>query len=277
MADLTVTRDNIFSLQRPQAYNRLRNVVSIPIVSTSPKSTTPEEVYRSKGPEGVPATGGATVTVEYSETPVIDRAIGSYPAPTVTANEVDPTTGEEYSPARYLTIDDAEYYGWGAVIQVASDGVQRVFNIHISGIAFESSEGLFVLRDEASIQDYGEREYKAPENPLIQSRATATQIAQSLVNQYSGVGRQAVVTWRGNPALEIGDTVNLPVYARRGESETEDFILTRQELDFDGALVVQSTGILSPTYAEWQETYSTGTEYVNTLSDSNPRYQEAIG
>ena len=48
--------------------------------------------------------------------------------------------------------------------------------------------------------------------------------------------------WRGNPAIELGDVIAAPDHQRGGVDKWGYFLVTRQELEYTGALRAKLAG-----------------------------------
>jgi len=94
-----------------------------------------------------------------------------------------------------------------------------------------------IAKDNASITDNGMLKYTFPANSLVQTREVAQKIADTLLAYYKDPRRDVEVEWRGNPALLLGDRI-----AVIDKNETNEYYVTRQELEFDGALRARLSG-----------------------------------
>jgi len=94
-----------------------------------------------------------------------------------------------------------------------------------------------VAKDEASITDNGMLKYTFPANPLVQTREVAQKIADTLLAYFKNPRRDVEVEWRGNPALLLGDKI-----AVVDKDETNEYYVTKQELEFNGALRAHMNG-----------------------------------
>ena len=48
--------------------------------------------------------------------------------------------------------------------------------------------------------------------------------------------RDVSIEWRGNPALQLGDVIVVPDYQNEKEDTRGYFYITKQKLEYDGAL-----------------------------------------
>lgn len=182
------------------------------------------EVYRSTAPVTVPAGESVTVTVRYQAPPVIGAS------------------ADLESPPSDVAITDAVYYAWGAEITVTnSSGDAADVTVVVTGQPLEAlgSEQV-VARDSASIRANGVLRYELPANPLVQTLSHAQAIAQALLATSASPRRDIEFSWRGNPALELGDLVSVLTDAPRERRST--YAIIRQELEWTGALSARLVG-----------------------------------
>lgn len=212
-SELTITEDDYFPpLSAPSKQEGVANEI---VVTTQPiePASVPEEVYKSSEPVTVPANTTLLVTVQYSSTPVMDAV----------ASLVDPPAG--------VGIDASEtvYYAWGAKVAVQNTNTsdQEVI-VKVDGKPFKAlSKERVVARDEASILDNGVLRYEFPANPLVQTLGQARAIANALLASFKDPRRDIEMTWRGNPALLLGDRITV---------KGQDYHVIRQEIEWAGAL-----------------------------------------
>ena len=91
--------------------------------------------------------------------------------------------------------------------------------------------------DEVSIREHGRIKYTFPKNPLVQTREQAQKIADNLLAYYKEPRRDLTLEWRGNPALLLGDRIQVV-----DEYGGEDFFITMQNIEYDGGLKVSMEG-----------------------------------
>lgn len=88
-----------------------------------------------------------------------------------------------------------------------------------------------VAQDKDSIRENGVLRYEFRGNPLVQTEAMAQDIADRLLAGYKEPRRDLELDWRGNPALALGDVVTVT-----DSREANDYVVVRQEIQFEGAL-----------------------------------------
>jgi len=212
-----ITEDDYFPpLSTPSRQEKVANEI---VVTTQPlqPASVPEEVYRSTEPISVPAGQTITVTVFYTKQPVIEAV----------AALDNPPPG--------VSIVGATYYAWGADVHIQNTGGSAAnVTMVITGkpLTVQGSERV-VARDQASITENGVLRYEFPANPLVQTLAQAQAIANALLASAKDPRRDIEVEWRGNPALELGDTVTVV---------GQDVQIIRQEITWSGAMSARLTG-----------------------------------
>lgn len=213
---LEITADNYERLDNPMRQTDVANEV---IVDTQPlrPAAAIEEVYRANAPLAVPAGQTVTVTVHYNSPPVIEAVAALQGAPAS------------------VTIAGATYYGWGAEVRIQNaSGAAASLTLAITGkpLTIQNKERSVAL-DQASSTDQGLLRFQFPDNPLVQTVAVAQQIADALLASSKDARRDLDITWRGNPALLLGDRVTV---------KGRDYHVIRQEIEWAGALSARATG-----------------------------------
>jgi hypothetical protein len=221
-----IDRDDYYTRNQPAKSEELKNRVSVkyaPLVQGAP-----EEVYRSSEPISLAAGASVTLDAEYNNIPCINAAA-----------DKDNVTASSFSVS-------ASYYSWGAIVTVTNTGaVAGTCELFIEATPLTVAEGKNYQSAEnaPSIQENGVLEYKFPENHLIQSAEVADDIADALITAYSTPRKDVAVTWRGDPALELGDEITVPVYHRPPAAAIMgDFYVFKNKLDFDGTVKMQTEG-----------------------------------
>lgn len=202
------TKDNYYTKDNPIKWSQIANHIE---VNTLPLSVgQPEVVYTTSEPEPIGANETRTLTIFYSKQPCINASA------TITG------------PA---TIDSITYYSWGASVTVSST-VETTFGFSVTADPLIVIGQQTIIRENAqSITDNGLIQFKFPDNPLVQTRSQAIDIAERLVNYYSNPRRDVALNWRGNPAWELGDNI-----AVIDDNEINAYGIVRQSLDWDGTL-----------------------------------------
>ena len=99
-----------------------------------------------------------------------------------------------------------------------------------------TAKELMAAEDNDSITENGLMKYTYPDNHLIQSRLIAQDIANNLLDTYSIPRKDVNVSWRGNPALELLDEIQVPEYQKGAINTQGLFYIYKQKLDYDGTL-----------------------------------------
>jgi len=246
-----ITKDDYFQLQQPAKSEELNNIIE---VASNPLTIQDfdDELYKTSEP--IPITNGETITVEvkFRDVPVRNpTAQGYYVGETTTVPpeaeelEYNDTTGL-ISSTELLT--SAEYYAWGATVTVTNNyGADGYCIIVVSGYPLKANPEIMVAQDEDSIAENGILKYEYPDNHLIQSRDIAQDIADELLESYSTPRKDVNVQWRGDPALELIDEIQVPEY-QKGSIDTQGiFSVFKHVLNFDGTLRSVVDGRKVPT------------------------------
>lgn len=220
--DITITKDNYFTRSQPSNLNDLKNYIE---VETQPLSLaeTITQVYESPAAIAVEASGVISgIELAYSETPVAEAV----------ATIIEETGGVD------IFISDVVYYPWGCVLTINNlAAVPGTFKIRVEGYTFKVLYPETVTRQDAtSIFENGKLTYKFPNNHLVQTNAVAVTIAENLLASYKAPRKDVTLNWRGNPALELGDVINVPIYQRGQINNTGNFVVYKNKIDFDGTL-----------------------------------------
>lgn len=210
---LTITQDDYFSKSNPVKWSEIANYIEVETQPLLPD--TAQEMYRSNDPVPISAGETKTITAFYNESPCID-AVASIEG-----------TG---------TITEATYFAWGATVKVASatDG-EFTLIINAKPLKVLNKEKA-IAQDSQSIIDNGKIRYGFPANPLVQTLAVAQAIADGLL-QFANPRRDVSLSWRGNPAVLLGDKAAIV-----DRQETASYFVTKQELEFDGTLRAKLEG-----------------------------------
>ena len=216
-ADLVITEDDYFlPLRSPSRQEQVANEV---IVTTQPlrPAIAAEEVYRSNEPITIPANSTKTMTVYYNSPPIIEAQ----------ASLDNPPAG--------ISIIASVCYGWGASVTIENPNTNdENATIAIQGkpLTVQNKERA-VARDEISIRENGLLRFEFAENALVQKLDQAQAIANNLLESVKDPRRDVEVDWRGNPALLLGDIINI---------KNQDYAVIQQEIEWDGALSARLTG-----------------------------------
>jgi hypothetical protein len=216
-----ITADDWWDKINPIKWSEVKNAIE---VTPQPLQVKSQGTVVWSNPEAVAIGVGERVTVKafYNEKPCVN-AVASLQAG---------------APADCV-IEAATYYAWGATVRVHSPNNAGTFKVDITAdvLAVLGTEK-WAVEDAASIIDNGRIVYEYPDNPLLQTRATAQAIAAALAASYKDPRKDLELDWRGNPALELGDKLSVP------DSDTTlgEFWVIRQVLTWDGGLRAATNG-----------------------------------
>lgn len=215
--------DDYFTLRAPALHDQVANEVIVTATPLVPEGA-PSEVYRSSTPIVVPAGETVTVTAQYQEPPVMGAVASLDSAP----------------PG--VSIVRAQYYAWGADVEIANTGSSPADVVLIvMGTRLVPRDGVSALAlDPVSQRTYGRLVYEAPRNHLVQTREQAEALAQLLLAGMRDPRRDVELEWRGNPALELGDPIS--VITDMARDRRSRYIVIRQELEWAGYLRARLTG-----------------------------------
>lgn len=102
----------------------------------------------------------------------------------------------------------------------------------------DGEKGKVSVRDEISISENSVLKFSFPTNPLIQTEEMAQDIAEKILAEYGQDPRRNLeLEWRGNPALNLGNTMTVA-----DTNEQNNYKIIRQEIDYDGTLRAQLNG-----------------------------------
>lgn len=210
----TLTRDDYFSKDNPVKWSEVANYIEVETQPLRPDVL--QEVYNSNEDVAIILGEVKSVTAFYNETPCINAVA------TVTGN---------------AALTEVTYYSWGANIKVT--GIANgSFTIAINAQPLKViNKNKIVRQDTDSILDMGTTKYTYPGNPLVQTIAIAEKIADNLLLYYKDPRRDVEIEWRGNPAMLLGNRVTVI-----DKLEQNDYYVTRQELEFEGALSARMSG-----------------------------------
>lgn len=257
----SITRDKYFTRNQPANSERLKNRI---LVNYSPLIEGEEaEVYRSSEPILLGAGESIEIEAAYNNVPCINAVA-----------DIDNERGSTFS----ITVEN--HYSWGAIITVLNNGSSSgTCELYITATPLIVEGGDFKsAENESSILEYGLLEYTFPDNHLIQDSVTAQGIASALISSYSTLRKECILSWRGDPSLELGDEIQAPVYQRGATIVNAYFYIFKNQISFDGTLKETTSGILidSLLEEEWQDNSTTGDEYQDnyTNGDVIQKYRE---
>ena len=218
-----VSVDDYFSKDIPIKQGEMANHIEVETQFLA-SSGIEEEVYRSSEPVQIEANQEIAINALYRVAPCIGAA--------ASLENADPG----------IEIVKEEHYPDKAEIVVHST-VEGEFELAISAAPLKVLGGdLVVLQDQTSISQHGLVKFTFPRNPLVQLVSAAEMAAGHILALYKEPRQNVELDWRGNPALELGDIIQVPVYQRSGIDRRSYFIVTRQELEYDGGLRARLSG-----------------------------------
>lgn len=217
--DLFITKSEYFSKDQPTHYEDLINLLEI---ETQPLTLGSNETLYSTNDS---ISLGASAILD-----PIEIKYSSFPASSIVINY----TGTGCSPYTY----NVEYLSWGMILTVAnSAGTAGTFTFTVTGNPYEViGENVISSKDDSSIAANGEKSYRLPVNKLIQRDDIAQDIADDLIDYYADPRNDLMLTWRGNPALELGDIIVVPEYQRGAIDNKARFKIYKMQTEFDGTL-----------------------------------------
>lgn len=216
--------DDYFTKNSPSKSNEMANYIEVETQPLKPAAIA-EEIYRSNEVINVPANSTKSLTVYYNKIPCIE-AIASLEGATNTV------------------IQEVTYYAWGAGMKLYNPGgtAENVtLVINAKPLSVQNKEKA-IAKDDISIRENGLIRYTFPGNPLVQTLDVAQKIADKLLQSFKDPRRDVELDWCGNPALELGDIVMIADYQRGREDVRGFYYITRQELEWDGALRAKLEG-----------------------------------
>jgi hypothetical protein len=209
-----------YTKSQPAKSEELVNVVEVPVKPLAPKAA-PEEVYSKD--LTIAASTTTVFEVKYSSIPcLVDGASASLEDETAGVSIVQPYT----------------FYAWGASISIRNTaGTSGTCTLKVDATPLEVvGEEIVVSTDSTSVRENGTLKYSYPGNHLIQNRDIAERIADNLLDTYSTPRKDVSVVWRGNPAIDTTDIIEIPEYQKQGLDIRGDFAILKQQHEFDGTL-----------------------------------------
>jgi len=214
----TITWDDYFNKDNPANYTDMANYVTIttqPLVAADETSN----IYttNSDSPESIMDGETKTVTVSWDSIAInCNASLEAISGGTLPAG---------------LTISATVYKPYGADITVSGATVAGTFLIAVTGTVLSVKNKIdIVTSDIDSIQENRQKSYEIDDNPLIQTKEMAQKIADKCLTLSKNPRRDLELTWRGNPALMLGDRINVP----DSKTTTADFWVISNQLNWDG-------------------------------------------
>ena len=216
-----IDADEIFDRNQPMRSQSFANYIEVKVNPLKPVDVV-EEVYKSSDPIDIAAGETKTISIQFKSKPVIEATARIENAPTGAA------------------ISNVKYYAWGADVTVTST-TAGTFDLIIDGKPLKvQGEEIVVAKDEQSILENGIKKYTF-DNPFVQDRATAKTIGQHLL-KFADPRSDITIDWRGDPAVVLADVTMIPEYRRGDVDQRGVYYITKQELNFDSGLRVQTEG-----------------------------------
>ena len=226
---LYLTKDDYFTKKQPTKSEELKNRIEVTTQPLLPVDTA-EDIYKTGSLIALEALEEQTVTAYYSTQPALL---------TGTTINIEDNVGGEFQ------ITAVTYYAWGAEFTIANidpvlDGTG---NVVIEGYPLRTTGSETVTaEDTSSIFSYGLQKYTLKKNHLIQTPQMAQDIAAVLLSSYKEQRKDVTLTWRGNPVIELGDTITVPEYQRDATLVLGNFKVTKNKLTYDGTLKETTDG-----------------------------------
>ena len=135
------------------------------------------------------------------------------------------------------TITNITYYSWGADVTVTSATTTSYTLTATARPLVVQGQQTVIKEDAQSILDNGRIEYVYPDNPLVQTRAQAQNIAEKLIGYYANPRSDLTLDWRGNPSWLLGDVVTV-----LDDNELAHYAIVKQDITWDGTLSANMEG-----------------------------------
>jgi hypothetical protein len=225
---IPLTNLDYYTRDQPTKSEELVNRV---VVTTQPliAATATEELFKTSDLITLNDTESIDLIYYYKKQPALETgAVTTF---------VDATGGA-------FTITTETYYPWGVELTITnSSGSLGSAKIKVDGYPIEVSGETSVVEEATpEIKSYGLQEYIYPKNHLIQWVGIADMIASELLTSYKTIRKDTSIVWRGNPALELGDTIEVPEYKRGVTEVLGNFKITKNLISYDGTLKQTTDG-----------------------------------
>ena len=259
--DVTLQEDDYFTKANPADTDKVANLIEVATQPLLPGADT-EEVYSQQ--ETVELSNGESYTVvaKYRDPPVIDAEAEAY------------TIDSEGDLDIEIAVTDATYYAWGAEVTFENTSSATAdCKVVINGIPLSVQGSEIVTAEDADSQnEFGILRFEYEDNHLVQTRDIAQDIADALLDSYKDSRKDTSIEWRTNPAVEISDVMDAPLYVQGSQvKKRATYRVFRNKISFDGTLrgsiegrklseyevktIYQGTNSLSDT--QWQGTNDT--------------------
>jgi hypothetical protein len=207
-----ITTDDYFSKQNPVQWSAIANSVHVNALPLRPAPV--EDVYGGEE-EAIGAGETQRTTIFFNSSPCL--------APSVSISGA--------------TITNITYYSWGADVTVTSATTTSYTLTATARPLVVQGQQTVIKEDAQSILDNGRIEYVYPDNPLVQTRAQAQNIAEKLIGYYANPRSDLTLDWRGNPSWLLGDVVTV-----LDDNELAHYAIVKQDITWDGTLSANMEG-----------------------------------
>jgi hypothetical protein len=204
--------DQIISAENPQKYLDTYNVVKVNYKSPYLK---PLDSLLKIDSLTVPNGGITLQNIEFSSSPV------------VVVDQV------KIIGAKNSAITSMQYGAWAITIEIANPGPDETVSLEVTGRAAGMINSAYTAKDDASVALWGEKKLEI-DNVLIQDLNATKTYADMLLNLLKDPYANFSLNIRGDPALEVGDTIKVQDAADKIGDVT--LVPIRITLDYDGAL-----------------------------------------
>lgn len=213
---------NCFDIKSIIPTKRMANNIFVPFQSYSLNST--KEVIFDSKTFIIPKQVRTKIRIEWKKKPVDPSS--------VIMNFV-------YNPS-FTYLYGYDVTPWGASFECrSSNETIRVESVE-GNVYTQSKQSLVELRLDSSINLNGFTEYTYPANDLIQSDISANRVATNLIESFGQDKTNVNVNHPGNLAQELRDEVYCVEYDQDNVTIADYFYITRQNINFDGALNIES-------------------------------------
>jgi len=226
----TLSSDLYFTKDQPLAFSEIVNYVE---VRAKPRSPGTQEVIYSDT-ESLVVPGAVDGVNGEAERWCIFNA--SDPC-------IDVQTATWTATGGTITLKSQVDYSWATLLTYQNTNVEAgtVTDIEIQGkVLGTTGEKVAIAQDADSIRLNGKQALSDPiENEFIQTKARAQDIADAILAAYKDPRRDVVVQARGYTMSRLGE--RMTVQSLDG-SVSNDYTITRQQIEYDGGLRVEMTG-----------------------------------
>jgi len=223
VSEQTFTRAEYMDKSNQPIYENIANSIS---VTTSPLvKTTSVLVYETSAaePETVSASSTEDFTIFYTDEPVSDQVASISP------------------PVAGVSINVSQHFAWGSILTVQNtNGSPQDFQFSVTGSTYEVSGKQTVTKtDTTSITNNGLQEFKYEDNPFLQVKALADDIATELLASFKDPERDLTINFApgGNPALEQSDRITVT-----DRYQSKEYNMVSNTMQYNGGLSQQIEG-----------------------------------